>query len=348
MVDKQIEKSIIKQFIDTKGHIKSTCCSTRYLNIHKNIKQYLEQRYNDIPPELFTYKEVVYRMYNDINIRPICTICGNPLVFLSSTRGFKKACSNACIQKLPEVQNKIKQTCIKRYGETNYNKTSESKKRHAETCIQKYGCSSYAKTEEFKQRYRKTCLAKYGKEYFFQTDIFKKKQTETCLKKFGCMFASQNPNIKEKKLETLTTTIQKRYGTQFFFQSEYFKQKYKQFFLTNYNVDNVSKLPETKCKINQTKRKNNSFSISKPEDTLYDILCNRYGKNDIIRQYKSDVYPFNCDFYIISKKMFIEYQGTWLHGNHPFDANNKSDIQTLNKWEKLAVNSSYYKNAIHV
>ena len=46
-------------------------------------------------------------------------------------------------------------------------------------------------------------------------------------------------------------------------------------------------------------------SKSKEEDGIFEKLIKIYGKNDIIRQYKSDVYPFPCDFYVISKDLYI-------------------------------------------
>ena len=44
--------------------------------------------------------------------------------------------------------------------------------------------------------------------------------------------------------------------------------------------------------------------------------------------------------------MFIELQGSWTHGKHPFDKNSNKDIYILNIW-KLK-NTKYYNNAIKV
>ena len=43
--------------------------------------------------------------------------------------------------------------------------------------------------------------------------------------------------------------------------------------------------------------------------------------------------------------LYIEYQGTWTHGLHPFNENNKEDIDKLNLWKSK--NSKYYDNAIN-
>lgn len=77
-----------------------------------------------------------------------------------------------------------------------------------------------------------------------------------------------------------------------------------------------------------TAKKNNSFNKSKVEEECYILLKEKYP--DIIRQYRSDLYPFNCDFYIPSLDLYIEFNGSDLHGFHPFDKTNKDDILRLN------------------
>lgn len=94
----------------------------------------------------------------------------------------------------------------------------------------------------------------------------------------------------------------------------------------------------------QTKKKNGTFKSSKPEDNVYEILKKYYP--DVVRQYKCERYPFMCDFYIPSIDTFIEYQGSWTHGHHPFDSSNPEDISTLRKWESLVESHSYYGIAI--
>lgn len=63
-----------------------------------------------------------------------------------------------------------------------------------------------------------------------------------------------------------------------------------------------------------------------------------------IRQYKSSQYPFACDFYLTDYDTYIEIQGLWTHGGHPFDKNNQNDIDKLNFWKSKK--SEYYKDAI--
>jgi hypothetical protein len=79
-------------------------------------------------------------------------------------------------------------------------------------------------------------------------------------------------------------------------------------------------------RIMSTKRKNGTFNTSKPEDKSYELLCEKFDKDDIIRQYKSEKYPFNCDFYVKSIDTYIECNFNWTHGGHPFDPNSEEDL----------------------
>lgn len=100
---------------------------------------------------------------------------------------------------------------------------------------------------------------------------------------------------------------------------------------------------QRKKKEYETKKKHNSFNISNIENIIYNLLLEKY--NNVLRQYKSELYPYHCDFYLPDLDLYIEYQGTWTHGLHPFNENNKEDIDKLNLWKSKK--SKYYDNAIN-
>ena len=117
--------------------------------------------------------------------------------------------------------------------------------------------------------------------------------------------------------------------------------------LTNFgDLDTYYRLKNEKAYI--TKKKNNSFNKSKLEECWYNYLCSLFPKEVIHRQYKDDRYPFNCDFYIESEDLFIEINGHWTHGNHPFDPNDAKDVEKLKMWEEKSSNHKFYKIAIYV
>jgi len=83
--------------------------------------------------------------------------------------------------------------------------------------------------------------------------------------------------------------------------------------------------------------------MSKSENKSYNVLKEKYS--DIIYQYKSDLYPFNCDFYIPSLNLYIECNYHWTHGGHPYNENNKKDQNQLKNWKEK--NTKFYNNAIN-
>ena len=78
----------------------------------------------------------------------------------------------------------------------------------------------------------------------------------------------------------------------------------------------VLNLPEVREKANETKRKNGSFNTSEPEILLGKMLVSVFGKDDVRPNYKSDVYPFRCDYFIVSRQLYIELNAHWSHGGH--------------------------------
>lgn len=145
---------------------------------------------------------------------------------------------------------------------------------------------------------------------------------------------------------------------------EQFKNKKQDTCLQKYGVRNViaSKQVQQKrnCHIQQivdktykTKKQNNSFGKSKTEDVIYKMLCEQFGINNVQRQYKSELYPYPCDFYVISLDLYIEYQGWWSHGKQAFNKDNKKHQQILQQWKqrsqdetKIKKQRELYKSAI--
>jgi hypothetical protein len=113
------------------------------------------------------------------------------------------------------------------------------------------------------------------------------------------------------------------------------------------NLKISANLKSTRDKVNNTKRKNKTFNTSKIEDSIYVDLCSIFGDSDVKRQYSDDRYPFNCDFYILSKDLFLEINFNWTHGGKPFVENDEQCQKQLKEWSMKAEASDYYKNAIY-
>lgn len=258
---------------------------------------------------------------------------------------------------LKEIKNKSKQTKIRKYNDENY--TNYQKARN--TCLKKYGVKFYNQTIEGKEKLSKSLLNKTKEEWNKIVNLRKitnikkygsisplgnkeilKKYKDDYKKKTGYENPSQNPDIKSKKIQTCI----EKYGVENVFQVKEIQEKYKKTLLKKYGIDNISKLENIKLLKNNTMKKNNSYKKSSPEDLIFELLKIKFQITENERQYYCQEYPFKCDFYIPSKKLFIEYQGTWSHGGQPFNPNIKKHKEILLDWENRSKNSKYYKNAI--
>lgn len=365
MVTDQI---ILDYFIKSNGHINVQ----RLTNISEEYKEYLDNRYTDSQ----SLRETIKRIQYNIEVRPVCVICGKPVKFLNGKKNqlFNKTCCKehanmldgitvkkvlkdiySDVDKKQEINNKIRETCLLKYGDEHYSNRIKAK----ETCLQRYGVTSPLKSEIFKQKSKETCLQKYGVEYTGQIPEKIEKTHKACLEKYGVDSVFKVQKFRNQSLDTCI----KKYASDEddinsivnIGQLKYVKDKIKNTCLEKYGVENpmqtqyyknlissILSSNEIQEKIYNTKLLNNSFNISYQEDVCFDLLKEKYS--DCIRQYKSELYPFNCDFYIPSLDLYIEYNGSHYHHYHPFDINDDNDINELNRLKEKAENSNAHKN----
>lgn len=85
-----------------------------------------------------------------------------------------------------------------------------------------------------------------------------------------------------------------------------------------------------------------------PSRTKESFIKRFINIDNISRQYKTKEYPFYCDFYIKPLNLYIEIQGYWAHGLHPFDKTNNDDIHKLEIWKEKSKNNVQYEKAINI
>ena len=384
--------------------LQNICFGKNRINIWKinkilhnctNIKKYLLNRFEYVE----SIQESLYRIKNNIEIRPVCPVCGKYVKFLGlKKKGFTYHCSQYCSNNDLNTINKSKQSSLRKYGVDNYSKTKEHKERvkqtclekygreipfnydkSKETCLEKYGVDNYFKTKEFIEKRKQTCLEKYGVENYNnkekgkqtclekygQTSFNKKKEKQTCLEKYG----DENYNNPEKRKQTCLEkygreipfnydkakeTCLKKYGVDNYSKTKEFKDRVKETNLNKFGVSTPLLLEKSRNKrfskeiidnVIDTKRKNHTFNTSKLEEELYLYIKEKFPS--VIRQYKDkERYPFCCDFYIPELDLFLELNGTWTHGKHPFNINSKEDISILNTWKEKSKEHPFYLSAI--
>lgn len=258
---------------------------------------------------------------------------------------------------------------LKRSGDNNTMRKESTKAKARQTCLKKYGAKTYAESEEGREklrqiitqpelqaRSRQTCTVRYGAPVWPQSDVGRQRLHEIM----------SAPDM----LEKIKQGYRAAYGVDHFMKTDAGREgarlhistperqwAIRQGFLDKYGVENAFLIPriqvmrpEMIAKSWATKRRNGTFSTSQPEESLYRFLCDKFGVNDVIRQYVDRRYPYHCDFYIPSLDLFVELNASWTHGYHWFDAKNPLDIMMLQNWEERASEkgSRYYKAAIDV
>lgn len=183
---------------------------------------------------------------------------------------------------------------------------------------------------ELRQRIEKTTIERHGVKHVFQTVELKDKLNAWIVEHGGKTNVFETDFVKCKSRKSMI----EHHGAEFSLQALDVKAKY-----------DFKKIKE---KGDITKRENGTFNSSKLEDLAFEKLCGVFGEIDVERQFKCERYPFNCDFYIRSIDTFIELNGTWTHGKHPFDANSKEDQMLLGSWKEKARKSKFYAIACDV
>lgn len=290
----------------------------------KPIIEYLETRYKDSTG----IRETLWRIKEKIEIRPVCKVCGKPVVFACQNGViFQQTCSPQCSGKDKDRQEKIKNTCLKKYGTTCASKSPEVKEKMIKTSIERYGVTNgggseqsiekakrttkerygeeyYTRTKEYKERAREVNQRKYGKDYYTQTEEYRERAKATCLEKYGTEYSVQAESVKEK---TRKTCLEK-YGVTNGGSSEQAKQKAKGICQEKYNVNYYTQTEEYKQKYKQTclekygstnyfssevfyeKVIKTKKSMSRFEQKIFDYLKEIFDESDIISQYKDERY----------------------------------------------------------
>lgn len=315
-------------------------------------------------------------------IKLICPVCGKEF-WSKRPKHPTQACSARCgaikrrngyMQKHGKPchnsgtnREKAKQTCLERYNVENPSQLNEVKKKKEETCIKHYGKSYYFQTDEGKEKIQQTCLEKYGCRYASQSQEVKEKIEQTNLKKYGFKSHNSSEEVKQHKVESYL----KNHGYAYNFQDPAVKERIKNTSLKRYGVENPGgseiaqeKARQTKLerygdayynnreKARQTLLANENYNTSEFEEFVYKLLLRL--NYEIIRQYKSDKYPWLCDFYIKELDLYIEIQGFPSHGKKgckvlgPYDKDNPEHQVFLKSWQKKAKTNEWYKSSIRV
>lgn len=296
--------------------------------------------------ERYDYSKVIYEASN----RKVCIICREHGEFWQTRQahiiskqncpkcaaisgGRKRTGDNNCMKR-ESVKLKAQSTCLERYGTKTWAEASASRKIQRDIVL----------SGDMLDRMKATCQERYGVDNWTQSDVGHEKLSEIM----------SSDEMKEK----IRTGYLSKYGVDHYMKTDTgraiaresmlmpeHQQKVAEAMIAKYGVRWAAQVPGVARAGWRTKRADGTYNHSNPESTLYLLLCDVFGKNDVFWEYATDErYPFSCDFYIKSLDLFIELNAHWTHGGHWFDDTDEDDLQTVEAWRNK--NSRYYDEAI--
>lgn len=250
--------------------------------------------------------ETLWRIMNNIDVRPTCKICGGHVKFGSvrlngTTTWWNTYCSRACANKDPEVIAKNAASVSKSLREAYKDRGDSIKEKRKTTLEKKYGVKLETATpfrvKAVQDKIKSTILDKYGVDNVFKLESSKKNMVKA---------------IRKKSVE-----LQKKYG----YDIEY--------------LDNGNILVKNGCKVhgdievttgmfnNRTAPDRRSYMTLCPicypmhsyETSIEKVVREILERNGI--EYKehdrTQIKPYELDFWIESYSLAIECNGLWWH-----------------------------------
>lgn len=177
-----------------------------------------------------------------------CSECGKKTKFRHLGMGYQKFCSCKCRSHSGKVKDKIKQTCLERYGVENPFQSLEVQEKIKSTCLEKYGVTLPRQAREIDEKIKQTCLERYGVECTFQSPEIQEKTRQVCLEKYGTKYPSQLPEVQNKTKEMFL----EKYGVESSNQVSEIKEKKEQACIKRLGVRNPSQAIKVKQRKKET------------------------------------------------------------------------------------------------
>jgi len=297
---------------------------------HKELYDYILGRTPLLADKKYLFQTKIVWTLNGLLSFPLCKkeSCRKPLVgkndSISETMKYKHFCTGMCATSSEEVLEKRRKTNLEHLGTEWPGQSQKVKDKATETYRKNYGTDHYFQSQAFKDTVIPKWIEKYGVDNPSKNKGVVDKIQKTFLENYGCISPNQSPKVQEARRQHCL----EKYGVDCWMKSK----------------EAAETSAERKEKEIETKRKNGTLTTSKPEESAFSLLKSAFP--NILRQYRSKQYPFYCDFYIPEKDLYIEFNGNWTHGFHPFDEKNEEDINRLDLM--TSKNSKYYNKAIYV
>ena len=357
------DKEALKLFIkDNKLNPSKTAKKyiLNHYNDYKEIFEYLNNCYNDL--NIYdNINEILYRIKNNVKNNPGCKICGNNVSFLGFQYGYAHTCSRTCMAHYEHQNNlqnnkyendRLKKLQIRRpelfYDWTIICKQNDNwilnnflrfNRKHICPDTNKLDTGLWAKNKinkdivyYIKHRFNNSENIEENL-YWLYHNINKRPVCPVCggylkfnnfINGYQRVCSHSCANLHQETKSKIENTFIKKYGVPSYMLTNDFKQKSKET-IKKRNKENYYNKPHSEVTIYSSKGEQKIFKILKKyyTDLLQFYRDKRYSN-------PHNGYCWECDFYIPSLDLFIEYNGFRTHGNHPYDKKNELDKQRLN------------------
>ena len=123
--------------------------------------------------------------------------CNNQVEFNKQNYKFKDYCCVKCMSKSKQVKQKIKETCILKYGVESVNSTQEKKDQVIKTNLEKYGTKCVFSNSEIITKIKKTNLKLFGNEVASMSTIISNKIKNTNNLRYSSDYPYQSKLVQE-------------------------------------------------------------------------------------------------------------------------------------------------------
>ena len=182
----------------------------------KTLDQFINEASN-VHNNFYDYSLVTSYTNTHTNINVICPIHGK---FETKPYGHLqgRGCAKCAIDKraktlesrygyqnpsqIPEVREKIKQTCLKNHGVEYPYQSKQIWDKRTQTCLKNHGVEHSLQHPDIRQRAKTTNLLLYGNEQAAASDIIRSKIKNTCLQRYNGNAPANSEFIKDKMKQT--------------------------------------------------------------------------------------------------------------------------------------------------
>lgn len=243
--------------------------------------------------------ETIYRIVNDIDIRPVCKTCGGQLKF---DHGFPRFCSNKCANADPDVLAKNADSVSKAMSKAYSERGEEIKAKRQKTLKETLGidaCTPFA-SQDIQGKAKQTIFDNHGVDNAYKIPGVHEKAVQAFKEKSKAIRSEQGYDVQYVEQDGKKMVLIKNgcpvHGD----------------ILIDWGVFNNRTKEDrrgymTLCPLCNPLR-NSETSIETALKNMLNEFGVAYAQHD-----RCEIKPYELDFYLSDKKLAIECNGIWWH-----------------------------------